>query len=150
MTDEKEAGIINIKCLLLQKYILPLMLASAFTAVNITAYLPRQELIGGLSPDNSDKQDDTGVNERLPSPSMSMLPGEGTDSLRGIRTNQRFRNYEDVLTNRLGNGTGSTVLTAGKARIFYWPVFRLELYSDMLQSARDIIIDFLHNKDGMK
>ncbi len=123
------------------------MLASVLAAVNITAYLPRQDSGGSYRPDASNN---AGVNEMLPPPSMSMLPEEGTDSLRGIGTNQRYKNNENVLTNRTGNGTGITALIAGKASIAYWTVFRLAIYPDMLQSVRDIIIDFLHNKDGMK
>jgi hypothetical protein len=126
------------------------MLASAFAAVNITAYLPLGEAGGRLRSDSSDYPGNTGVNGKLPSPSMSMLPEEGTDSLRSIRTNQRLKNSKNILTNRTGNGTGFLALAAGKARISYWPVFRLALYPDMLQSVRDIIISFLHNKDGMK
>jgi|AGTN01.1.fsa_nt_gi hypothetical protein len=144
---------------IIKKHIFPVMLAIFFITVNIAALSPRIGT-GASAPLSgrhikiqrtarceADKAADAGREER---PVMNLMPEETSDSYDGTKYPQRFKNAETVVTNKLGNGAGGKVITSQSAGRSYWPVFKLTLYPDMLQAARDIILKFLHNKDGMK
>jgi hypothetical protein len=137
---------------LIKKHMLAIVLASAFFAVDMTAYMERPEInvreggsqTGGLHTSGA------GENKGRPRLSASRVPEDCDDGLRGIRHNQRCGNAENVPARRPGNGTGITGQASGKTRSSCWPVFKLSLRPDGLQTARESVISFLHDKDGMK